>query len=111
MNARRAVRLGRFTASHRWKRRHVRPEVIFSSFDVARRLLKHARATRPPPDRHILGPEVISERLYRVLVWHLSTFDYCRRLKSQAAEMARTLAAIIGDLDRANEGLRAERTT
>ena len=103
--------LGRSGARRRWKRKHVRPEVVFTCFDVARRLLKYTRATRPLPDRRILRPEVISDRLHRVLVWHLSTFDYSRRPKSQSAEMARKLAAIIGDIDRASDGVHPERWT
>lgn len=67
--------------------------------------------TRPLADRRVLRPDVISDRLYRVLVWHLSTFDFCRRPKSQSAEMARKLAAIIGDLDNASDGIHPDVTT
>jgi len=100
-----------FWARHTWRRKHVRPEVVFTCFDVARRLLRHVYTTRPLPDSRILLPTVISARLHRVLVWHLSTFDYCRKPKSQAAEMARTLAAIVSDLDRASDRVHAEVTT
>ena len=55
--------------------------------------------------------ERVLDRLCRLLNWHVSTFDYYRKLKNQPAELGRRLAMIIADgeaweavLDRQGEG-------
>jgi hypothetical protein len=71
--------------------------VVFSCFHVARRLIKQAAAIHTSGAGQPMPLERVVDRLCRLLNWHLSTFDYYRKRKSQPAELARRLATIIAD--------------